>query len=322
MNFKKVFITLSIIFVAFTSFFAGLLFTEVSSQSEGLRIEVEDLVRKTEAIDQSFEELVDFELLELSVITNLLFEAKVRLEEIHLRYSLNNSGVEFYGVGDYQSDVIRVVESLKRADDETRDTSGYFMYQYFELFPDKNLPIPNQGYIYNISYLKWNNLTSTNPVVNELTLDDFLTDFFVNWNQTVKNDVQNLYTNGSVSNFTFVEYNNLAGFYELIREDYNNVLNELTEKKEDLSSIEQLAGTITNIVSFMTVATVLTTYISTSLENQENEKTLAELQAGIKIDPSEIKSSSNGLLYLILLVALVFGIIGIFLSLNLTLKLI
>ena len=51
MNLKKFFITLSIIFVAFTSFFAGLLFTEVSSQSGGIRIEVEDLARKTEAID-------------------------------------------------------------------------------------------------------------------------------------------------------------------------------------------------------------------------------------------------------------------------------
>lgn len=308
---KTKLVTFIIVFISITSFYAGFIYSESSEEADRLKEEYIGLLDRAEALDANYRDIADFEILEESIIVESLFNAKLLLDDIHIRLNLNESGTESYSIGLYLSNVNEVSELLKRAMKETLDTTGFIIYYDLFYLGNDFYEIETQGFFYAVTKSYWEQIENkTNKsIFIVLSPDEYLSEFYSPWDLDVRAQVLDDYDNTYNS---FVKYNSLFGFYDVLKEEYIRVVALASQIENEVSKKAQLANRIANVVSVTTVVTVLTTYSGMTYDNKLNNKKISEIMAKIKEDPSLVSQPTDRVGTLILLGALIVSIGGLY----------
>ncbi len=327
--FRNYIVFVIILFITTSGFIAGYLLNEYSNDTQDLKEEANDLFSQAEAIFSVYSGMVNFETTQLNMVREFLSTVRLKILEIHLRQELSGNGTEPYSLGDYLVDKRQVVELLKIASTETAYTSGYIISWYFENDIADTFDIGADGYNYSVKKSSYEReVNEGKSIVNETAISVYLDSMYSNWNETIKNEIEEDYKSEMsreiarnshlqtvhMSNSTFVEYM-IGGeqilYFDLLKEDHKSTSIAAREKNTEASNKENEADLIATIVPLTTITTILATYIGTRLENKENDKKLSQLRADINNDPSLVEEPRDPLGFLTLIFALLLSIGGI-----------
>jgi hypothetical protein len=334
-----------ILLVSASSVSAGYVYSINTEIANNWEKEADNLRDKISAIESSNNEINQFENLQLTISSELIAETRVLINEVHIRTSLNQTGAEEYSEGDYQTDLFRIAEALKRTTAELSLTGVYDFFIKFTLDDVvSSYIISTQDFTYSIPRTSWEQNQSL--IFNQTTIGDFLTKLYSNWETTIKTALIQSYqgldfsslvtislvtengtictnnplitgtgivaTNNPSCNGIFIEYIEIFYFLKLLEDDLIDSRKQMSEKTIEIRNKRAFTDRLGNLVTLTTVATILTTYIATRLDNRESKKQLDELKSLIKNETLPEKEPRDKLGVIILGLALIIAVISYF----------